>query len=145
MSRLSVKQKKFEYIEHPADIAFRVYGRTLTALFKNSVSAIYDILKPHKNSSIRVYRKKKQLSSNSTEGLLVLFLNEILYLALEKYLIFTKILINIKCSHMANILEYEMIGHKIDNVDREIKAVTYHNLEIRKSGDYYQADIIVDI
>ncbi|MCM8758836.1 MAG: archease [Candidatus Omnitrophica bacterium] len=145
MSRSSERLKKFEYIDHPADIAFRVYGRTLVSLFKNAAQAIYDILKPHKSSCKRVYIKKDQISSDSLDGLLVLFLNEILYLALEKHLIFTKILIKISWSRVPNILKYEMIGHKIDDVAREIKAVTYHNLKIRRISNYYQADIIVDI
>ncbi|MCX7705393.1 MAG: archease [bacterium] len=145
MSQLSGKQKKFKYIEHPADIAFRVYGKTLPSLFKNAVRAIYDILKPHKSFDGVRLSWEKEISSTSIEGLLVPFLNEILYLALERHLIFSKILIKIKRSAPENKLRYKMIGYKIDGVEREIKAVTYHNLKIKKRGGYYLTDVIVDI
>lgn len=145
MWQSSGRQKKFEYIEHPADIALRVHGNNLPDLFKNAVTGVYDVLKPQRSESTALCKKEINVSANSIEGLLIVFLNEILYFALEKHLIFTEISINIECSGNENKLKCEMAGCNIDGVEREVKAVTYHNVKIKEKGTRLQTDIILDI
>lgn len=145
MLRLSAKQKKFEYIKHPADIAFRVYGKTLPELFLNAVLALYDILKPHKKPESQIIEKNLTLSSSTIEELLVLFLNEILFFTTREYLIFNDFLINIKCLKKEKRLSCNMKGCIFDTLEREVKAVTYHKLKIRKANNYFFTEIVVDI
>jgi len=142
---LSGKQKIFEYIDHPADIMLRVYGETLSSLFINAAKGLYDVLKPRTKSGGSENRKTGVLKSSSKEELLVLFLNEILFLAIKDHLIFTDFLINIKCSRNQNRLKYNMTGKEIEMLEREVKAVTYHRLKIEKIGKFFQTEIIVDI
>ncbi len=145
MSQLYGRPKKFEYFEHPADIGLRVYGRDLPSLFENAAAGLYDVLGLSINYSSRDYRKKIRLSSRTIEELLVCFLNEILFLSVKSHLIFQKFSINIKCSKNKNKLECEMTGKQISEVNREVKAATYHKTGIVKTGEYYVTDIILDV
>ena len=145
MSQSSGKQKKFEYIEHPADIAIRVYGRNLQELFENAAMGLYDILKPQKKIKEPQYQREKTFYSDSKEGLLVCFLNELLFIALKEHLIFYKYLFNIDCSEKENKLVCVTTGHRSEGVEREVKAVTYHRMEIKKVRNFLQTEIIFDI
>ncbi|MCM8763820.1 MAG: archease [Candidatus Omnitrophica bacterium] len=145
MSLLSGKPKKFEYIEHPADIALQVYGKTLSTLFINAAEGLYDILRPGCKVVDETFREKRKFFSNSLEDLLVLFLNEILFIAVKHHLIFTKFLINIKCAKKRSGLKCDMVGYRFGSMEREVKAVTYHKLKIEKIGDMFQTYIVFDI
>ncbi|MGB9643142.1 MAG: archease [Candidatus Ratteibacteria bacterium] len=145
MSQSSGKQKKFEYLEHPADIAIKVYGRNLQELFENAALGLYDILSPKKKSDDSEYHREHTFSSDSEEGLLVSFLNELLFIALKEHLIFYKFLFNIDCSGKEKMLVCAMTGHKIEGIEREVKAVTYHRMKIRKVKNFLETEIIFDI
>ncbi|HOK80093.1 MAG TPA: archease [bacterium] len=145
MSQSSGKQKKFEYLEHPADIAIRVYGRNLEELFENAALGLYDILSPYGKTDGSEYQRNNTFYSDSKEELLVCFLNELLFIALREHLIFYKFLFNIDCSEKEKKLVCDMMGHKIEGVEREVKAVTYHRMKIRKVNNLLQTEVIFDI
>ncbi|MCM8828737.1 MAG: archease, partial [Candidatus Omnitrophica bacterium] len=115
------------------------------ALFVNAAEGLYDILKPGDKLEDITIKKKMDCFSGSIEGLLVLFLNNLLFLAMKHHLIFTKFLINIKCLKKVSNLKCDMVGCKFNLIEREVKAVTYHRLKIEKIGDLFQTYIIVDI
>lgn len=145
MSQLSGKPKRFEYFEHPADIGLRIYGKNLPFLFENAVIALYDVIKPSVNPDSREYKEKIGLISDSIEELLISFLNEILFLAMKRHLIFQKFFININCSENENNLNCEMTGKQIFEMKREVKAVTYHRIRITRKSGYFVTDIVLDI
>jgi len=145
MSQLSGKPKKFEYLEHPADIGVRVYGKTLNDLFKNAALALYDVFEPSIDNYSKRYKRKIVLISGTIGDLLISFLNEILFLCVKSHLIFEKFFINISHSNDENKLECEMIGRKISAINREVKAATYHNAKVQRVDGYLYIDIIFDV
>ena len=44
MNHLKIMKKIFNELEHTADIAIEVYGKTLSELFQNALTAFYSIL-----------------------------------------------------------------------------------------------------
>jgi len=143
---LSERQKTFEYIDHPADIGLRIYGKNLPSLFKNAAIAIYDVIGPSfSNKKQNIYRKQIVLTANSVEELLVSFLNEILFFAFGSHVIFQHFLIKIIKNNGETTLECDMAGKKFAHIKREVKAVTYHRVKIIKKDKYIVTDIIVDI
>jgi len=137
--------KNYELIEHTADIGIRVKGKDLKALFKNSASAMFDIIAERKESSVIKQKKIKiEQKADNLEELLVNWLNELLSLSATKELIFSEFRIN---KIDKNILQAVVIGEDIKNyrVNTEVKAATYHQLKLEEAKGGLQAEVIFDV
>lgn len=135
--------KKFEILEHTADIKIRVYGEDLEALFKNAVLAMAEIQKSKvKIQKLKVTSKKLKIISIDKESLLIDFLNRILAESDINQIVYPKMKI-LKLTDTE--IETEIFGYKVDRFDEDIKAVTYHGIEIEKKENVWQTDIVFDI
>jgi SHS2 domain-containing protein len=136
--------KKFEILNHPADLKIRAFGKSLPELFANIAQAV---AKQQKN---KIDKKDKgeweeiQIESADLESLLVDWLGEILY----------RSEINKKVYFDFEIMEFSENPYKIkarikgvpvEAKDADIKAVTYHDLEVKKIGDNWETIVIFDI
>lgn len=132
--------KKFEYLPHPADVKIRVYGKTIEDIFHNALLALFEILKPQlKNKKIN---ENIEIKSFDQFSLLVDFLNEVLALSEIKKVGFYKLEIK---NLTANFLKGELEGGEVVQFEQEVKAITYHQGEIKKRDNYYLVDIILDV
>ncbi|WKZ70302.1 MAG: archease [Melioribacteraceae bacterium] len=138
----------YKFIEHTADIAVELTSSTIEELFLCAVDAWN---KAMLDAEILYDDEKIKLDfeAESLEELLVNFLSEINYLFLSKKWFCTSVE-DIKLHHTNNYkLTVRLAGltvqpSKID-FKEEIKAITYHRLEIKKEKDEYTTRIIFDI
>ena len=133
---------RFEILEHTADFKIRVKGKTLAELFNNAAFALAVNQKGDENFNGEKVRKEIKLEASDANTLLVDFLNEILYLSDTEERIFPEIEFK-KITEKG--LEAVASGYKYDNLKIEIKAATYHGLEIKKENSEFIAEIIFDI
>jgi SHS2 domain-containing protein len=145
--------KQFELLPHTADIKIRVYGITIADLFKNAVIGMFQAIRPLvpgckiKNDIVVCPQlpehREVSVTSIDKEALLVDFLSEVLYLSdihNEAYLDAT--VHEITDVHItATVHGIKVTGFEVV----EIKAVTHHDLSIKKIKDIWQADIVFDI
>ena len=139
----------YHFIDHTADIAVEVEGGTIEDLFIASVSAWQEctIEKSEINFSLK---KHINIKDQSLEELLVHFLDEINFLLLTKKWILSKINgIEIKKSGDKFVLSADIVGENTDEkkhqIKVEIKAVTFHQMEIKKINNRYTTRIVFDI
>ena len=135
----------FEILEHPADIGFRAYGRTLPELFENAAAALLAIradledVEPRGEFPIRA-------DGTDSESLLVSFLSEVLYLVDGRQLALRRVRVD-------TISETEIaaagLGEPHDparhHVKLIVKAVTWHQLRIARTADGWSATVYLDI
>jgi len=136
--------KKYEILEHPAELRFKVYGKTIEELFINAAEAMAQILKHGlMRTKRRPTRTKEKIKIQSVDlnSLLVDFLSEIL----------AKSQIN-KCVYHVSKLKIQnskliatLIGCPVERFDEDIKAVTYEDLNIQKINGIWQTDLVFDI
>ena len=139
--------KQFEVIDISGDVGIRAFGKSIEEVFKNSAIGMYSLItdlegvKADKNISISV-------ESNSLEGLLVSWLNELVF-QFDTYNFIGKDITISAFSIQPSALKAEIRGEEFDTERHErkllIKAATYHRLKVEKAGDVWQADIIFDI
>jgi len=137
--------KTYELIEHTADVGIRVRGTDLKELFKNSASAMFDIMAETKNPEVRKLKKIKiKQKADDLEELLVNWLNELLSLSATKELIFSDFQIN---KVDKNTLQAVAMGEDVKNykVNTEIKAATHHQLKIEQTQSGWQVEVILDV
>jgi len=137
--------KNYEILEHTADIGIRVKSLTLEGLFKNAGLAITDL--SAEKQKIQDPEKHKivvtQKAANAEE-LFVNWLNELLSASAAEALIFEDIQISQINEQFVDAIA---IGTAIRNykINLEIKAATYHQLKLQKTGLLWQAEVIFDV
>jgi len=142
----------YQQLEHPTDIRLRVWGRNLVELFQDALLGMMQILKSQISNlksqilnlkSQKLSERKIVVQSNDQTALLIDFLNEVLYQSQVNREIYTKIEFD-KLTEKE--LQARLFGHGIAKFDEDIKAVTYHQAEIKKTPEgNYETIILFDI
>jgi SHS2 domain-containing protein len=145
--------KDFEQIPHTADLKIRVYGVTREKLFEHAVIGMFQVIHPKIPACRIEYERivcdelpivhEVEVRSFDEVSLLVDFLSEALYLSdvhNEAYLAAEVHEISntyVRATlHGIGVTGFEVV---------EIKAVTYHEMEIKQVNGMWQADIVFDI
>ena len=134
--------KKFEILEHKADLKIRAFGKTKAELFLNMLLGMIESQKPEIKENQKIKREIK-IKSLDIEALLVDFLSEVLYLTQVNREIYN----DIKFTKFTDTeLEGELIGQKIERFGEDIKGVTYHDLDIdQKENSVWKATVLFDV
>jgi SHS2 domain-containing protein len=135
--------KKFEVLEHRADLKIKVFGRTKEELFENAMLGMFETAKYQKKLKPQISKVKIKIKSVDLPSLLVDFLSEVLYLVETKKLVFEKIEFK---KFIENEIEATLTGKPLKRMGVHIKGVTYHDLDIhREKNGTWQATILFDI
>ncbi len=130
------------YIEeaHTADWELHVWGPNLPALLEQAAQGMYR-LAGVRSKEIPQESRTIEIEFTEPESLLVDFLSELLYLLESDRLVFDRFDLAIE----ANRLIANVRGAPLDSIDKEIKAVTYHNLTVRTSERGLEANVVFDV
>ncbi len=140
-----MKKLSYQLIEHTADIGIRVRSFSLAGLFKKAGLAIAGVSlerqKPQYPEKHRIIIRQR---AANVEELFVNWLNELLSVSAVEALAFEDIQIN---QINENSVDALAIGSDIRNykINTEIKAATYHQLKVKKTGLIWQAEVIFDV
>lgn len=135
----------FTIIEHTADLGIRVTAPTLPDLFVQAAKGMYALLGRLKPGAEQV-EKVLELEAPDAESLLHDWLAELLWEVDGNGHLFEAFEFTRFCERG---LSARCHGSVFDTPgserSTEIKAVTYHDLRIRKCGDIYEVTVIFDI
>ena len=133
--------KKYEILEHKADLKIKVFGKDKRELFKNALIGMFEVAK-YEGENGKIKRKLK-ISSLDLSSLLVDFLGEVLYFSEVKKEVYDSI--EFLAFDDKNI-EGILIGKKLKRMGIYVKAVTYHDLDIHQREDgLLEATVLFDI
>lgn len=134
----------FELLEHTADLKIRVLSQDLPELFINAGLAIA----AQQNPQIKEQPLKKaiwesvEIKSADQESLLIDWLNEIL----SRSDLNDKVYAKFQIEELSETrLRARIAGQKVSQKQIDIKAATYHDLEIKQINSHWQAIIVFDI
>ena len=122
--------KKYEFIDHTADIAVKAFGDTLEEAFAAAAEAMFDIITAGSKIGEEKYISFA-VESIDLEGLLVNFLSRLIVLHETEYLVLTSFNVALTGE---NRLEATASGELYD--DRKhgrgehVKGVSYHMMDI---------------
>jgi len=141
--------KNYEIIEHTADIGLNIFGKTKQELFQNAARGMFFLIT---GSFICPEQKNRQYwtvecEASNIDDLLVSWLSELLYIHHTDFVFFDDFIIN---SLTRQLIQAEVWGGKMKDssceIEKEIKAVTYHRLRVFKNDQgLWEANIIFDI
>jgi len=138
----------YQYMEFGGDVSFIARGKDLNELFRQAALAMYNVMVDVE----KVYRVEEitlEMRNNDLSLLLHDWLNELLYITDTKQIVFSDFLVRITKEDSEYLLKGKAFGEKLDlskhNPKTEIKAVTYHSLEVKRSGDLWEGTVVLDL
>ena len=137
--------KRYEVLDHTADIGLIVHGEDLKTLFENAGEAFFHLITDMRRVRRRVERKI-EIKGESLERLMVDWLSELLYLHDVENLLFKEFKIeSVGENGLKAIVKGEPFQKGVHVIKTEVKAVTYHQIEVRKENGNWRAQIIFDL
>jgi len=134
----------FEFIDHTADAGIRVEAPTLEDLFETAGLAFTELVTSADSLDCRVERRFK-LREDDVETLLVSWLQELLYLLDTEDLVFGRFQVELHDFSLEAVAWGDVFNPDIHAIKTEIKAVTYHQLEVAEGDQGWEAQVIFDI
>ena len=135
----------YKVIDHTADVCVRVSAKSLKDLLKNAAKAMMRIItNPEKVKPMKSI--KMSVKGDNKEEVLVKWLQEILYKVEVKKMLFKDFeILDINDKYVSGKAYGENIDLKRHDLLHQIKAITHHNLTIKKAKDKLTVDIVFDI
>jgi SHS2 domain-containing protein len=135
----------YTLLDHTADLKFRVTGTDRADLFKNAGLALFELIadpdRLESGEGIVI-----DVTGDDPADLMVNYLRELLYLwtGNEKLGKMIKIL---QISDTAVSAHVSTVGYmpRPHEILHEIKAVTYHQIDVSRTADGWQAVVVFDV
>lgn len=137
--------RHFEILDHTADIGLIIYGKDLETLFKNAGEAFFSLITDIKKVRPREERLI-ELPPAPLERLMVEWLNELLYLHEVETLLFNRFDIqSVGGEGLRAVVKGEFFQEEIHEIKTVVKAVTYHQIEVKQRDGEWKARVILDL
>lgn len=135
---------KYKILPHTADLRLKIYGKDYEELFQNAALGLANILYNNIAKKEKFIRGFENVSMESSDAitLLVGFLNEILSLSNIEKKVYPRVKI-LRISPTA--IDAHILGVPVDHFDEDVKAVSYHNAEVRETDGGLETELVLDI
>lgn len=139
---------QFETLDISGDVGIRAYGQSCEDAFVNASIGMYslitDIERIDEKQAIDIDAK-----GNSLDGLLVSYLNELIFQFDAYGFIGKRIEIVTFSNQPSAFIKVKVYGEEFDPERHErrllVKAATYHNIKVEKINDKWEIEVIFDI
>lgn len=136
---------KIVHLPHTADIRLKIEADSLEALFHGGIAALNETLKPGfcaEKGNDMIARSIEVRSFDSTT-LLIDFLSDLLTFSYTENAVFCETMIH---ELGERSVKATVRGRRVPFFEEDIKAVTYHEAEVRKNdAGHYETLVVFDI
>ena len=137
---MEIQESGYLEVEHTADWELEVWASDLEGLFEEAARGMYHLAGIVLEDGLRETRNFC-LDGPDPESLIVTFLSELLYYSELERLAFDTFKFEKSGDSISALVE----GAQIHSIEKEIKAVTYHNLKVEQSKRGLEVRIIFDV
>jgi SHS2 domain-containing protein len=132
----------FTEIEHTADYALRITGRDFAEMLVNAARGMVSLMVTDPAALPTEVEQSLELDALDAESLLVEWLNELAYWAEIEGLVFHRFEL-----HRVTLtaLQATVRGGHTPELQKHIKAVTFHNLQIIETDDGLETTVVFDV
>jgi SHS2 domain-containing protein len=135
----------YTLLDHTADLGIRIWGVDLKTLFENAGKTLMHLML-RGESPQRALPKRILLSGDDLADLMVRWLGEIHYLLEgEKRAVTSIRIVDIRPPCLEAALETVPFDPELHEILTEIKAVTYHQIEVVQKRDRWETQVIFDL
>lgn len=141
--------EKIEFLDiTPGDEAFKVKGKTLNELFENAALALFKAMVVTDDVE---HKSKYEMEADGYDlkSLMFDWLSELLFLATTEMVLLSKFEVKIEKVGEEYKLKASCWGEELDrekhDLEAEVKAITYHKMEISEKKGEWTAQVILDL
>ena len=137
--------KKYKLTDHTADIGIQVFGSDSQELFTNAALALFDVIT---EMDVLKGRDSCNITASGEDwpDLMINWLREILYLWNGKEMLVKSVqILSLSENKIFAKIYFDAYIPDRHIIKTEIKAVTYHQVQIKSSPSGWKARVIFDI
>ena len=140
-------QQGYEFIPDAQDVRLTAWGKTLRELFRNALRGMAVYLHQGVFDAARAAEKQRhkiKVEAVDINTLLVAFLSEVI----ARTDIHNVVFVNAAFKTFGeNFLEGDLTGVKVDSIEKEIKAVSYEDVNVshNKETGLYEAVLVFEV
>ena len=136
---------QYKLIDHTADFGIHVFGKDKEALFAHAALAMFElIVEAGRPGDCRMRRVVAE--GDDWPDLMVNWLRELLYLwSGEEKLVHSIDIKELSDTSVTAKVTYDVFLPKHHQIINEIKAVTYHQIQVKPVGNGWETRIIFDV
>lgn len=132
----------FEIVQHTADVRLRVTASSLEELFRDSLRGLIAVMRPSSLHDATRITRNIQLEATNRTALLIDFLGEALLRTHIDHGAFDDVAI---ASLTDVAISAEVSGLAPVEFEEDVKAVTYHEADVRFEHGLWMTTIVLDI
>lgn len=137
-----MSQENFEVVEHTADWSIHVRGRNLAEMFCFAAEGMSTLMAGGLDQLPLDIEREVALSAVDVESLLVDWLSELAFWAEMEQLVFRSYdILEVGPTQLKAVVR----GGRADILHKHIKAVTYHELQVRQTEAGFETTIVFDV
>jgi SHS2 domain-containing protein len=135
----------YEVIDHTADVGIAVRGATLPELFETAAEAMFAFIVDAGSVESRAWLERR-VEADDLSSLLVAWLNDLLgALSAEAFVPKTFVVDEVSESRLRATVHGEPVDAARHRFRLDVKAATYHELDVRGDDTGWTARIIFDV
>ena len=137
------KMKRFQFIEHTADIGLIAYGSSLAEAFANAAYGLFSIIAELK--TVRETESRRlEINEEDAEALLFEWLNRLIYFFDVEMLLFKRFdIIELNGHELKAMCHGEKYDPSRHHLKMGVKSATYHMLKVDREKN--QVQVIFDV
>ncbi len=136
--------KKYEFLEHKADIRIKAYGKNFEEALLNSAYALKKVILKKEINEKEEIKEIIKIKGNSKEEILHKFLEEFLFILDSKKELLIKIeKINLEKKEIVLYAKFQKI--KENRINNPIKAIVYNDILIKELKDKTTIEFTLDL
>ena len=135
----------YETFEHTADLGFTVRAPDLSTLFSEAGRAFLSLLVEEPQTVRAEVEVSIAVDGAESDYLLFDWLHELLIRFEQDQLLLVEFDIDVGSQGMQAVARGERLDSRRHELAHEVKAITYHQLEVRQTESGWQARVIVDV
>ena len=138
--------KKYEFVDHTADVAVRAFGSDLAEAFANAAVAMFDVI----TDGAEIGKGKEvtvEVEAIDRESLLVRFLSELILIHEVNDLVFSEFDVDLSGGELKAVCRGEQFDREKHSGGLHVKGVSYHMMEILDdaAGESSYVQVLFDV
>ena len=137
-----MSETPFVEVEHTADWSIHIKALDMEGLLMNASRGMFDLMQIERDEQI-LGQERIEIYAHDREELLVSWLEELLFHIETRRVAF--VINNIIITKDQHHVEASVNEYRIAKVEKIIKAVTYHGLQVAETEEGIEATIVFDV
>jgi SHS2 domain-containing protein len=137
--------ERYSLLDHTADLGLEIYGRDLPELFANACFALFDNIT---DLSLLSGKSSKTITvtGDDTADLMINWLRELLGMwTVDGLLVKSSRMIDVSETKLTAKILFDPYAPGRHILKSDIKAVTYHDVQVRRQDSGWTARVVVDV